>query len=71
MMTTLEAVLAPNGMLKFSEPVPLDSPQQVLVTFIAPTDETLCGLGLSESSLGVDWLRDEEEQAWAHLQAVK
>ena len=71
MLTTLEAVLQPNGSLKFLEPVHLDKPQRVLVTFTSPADETVSGLALSEASLAIDWLRDEEDAAWAHLQPVK
>jgi hypothetical protein len=43
----------------------------VLVTFTQPLDELQCGAALSELSLGVDWQRDEEDAAWAHLQADK
>ncbi len=31
-------------------------------------DEVLSGLQLSEQALAVDWLRPEEDAAWAHLQ---
>ncbi|MBK1643903.1 hypothetical protein CKO25_04355 [Thiocapsa imhoffii] len=31
-------------------------------------DEALSGLALSESTLSRDWLSDEEDAAWAHLQ---
>ena len=33
-------------------------------------DEAVCGAALNEASLGADWLRDEEEAAWAHLPAL-
>ena len=39
MLTTLEAVLQPSGKLQFLEPVHLDKPQRVLVTFTSPDDE--------------------------------
>lgn len=71
MLTTVEAVLEPGGTLKFLEPVHLDKPQRVLVTFTHPDDETLSGLALSESSLSRDWLSEEEDAAWAHLQVAK
>jgi hypothetical protein len=71
MLTTVEAVLQPSGTLKFLEPVHLDKPQHVLVTFTHSGDEALSGLALSETSLATDWLNDEEDTAWAHLQAVK
>lgn len=71
MLTTVEAVLEPGGDLHFLEPVKFYTAQRVLVTFTQPMDEVQCGGTLSEQSLGVDWLRDEENEAWAHLQVVK
>jgi len=71
MLTTIEAILQPSGALKFLEPVHLDKPRRVLVTFTTPDDEALSGLVLSQTTLATDWLRDEEDAAWAHLQADK
>ena len=68
MLTTVEAVLQADGALRFLEPVHLSGTQRVLVTFTQPVDEALSGAALSESSLAADWLRDEEDAAWAHLQ---
>lgn len=68
MLTTLEAVLQPDGALRFLEPVHLRGPQRVLVTFTEAQDEAVSGALLSEPSLAADWLRDEEDAAWAHLQ---
>lgn len=68
MLTTLEAVLNADGALRFLEPVRLAGPQRVLVTFTEPLDESANGVLLSESALAVDWLHDEEDAAWAHLQ---
>ena len=68
MLTTLEAVLNPDGELRFLEPVHLTSAQRVLVTFTEPLDEAVDGAAFSQHSLAGDWLRDEEDAAWAHLQ---
>ncbi len=68
MLTTVEAVLQADGALRFLEPVRLAGTQRVLVTFTEPVDETVDGASLSERSLAADWLRDEEDAAWAHLQ---
>jgi hypothetical protein len=72
MLKTYEAVLQPNGNLEF-----LEQPQQqrktacrVLVTFTEP-DTALCGAMLSEQALAGDWLSEEEDAAWAHLQVAK
>ena len=70
MFTTLEAVLQADGALRFLEPVRLQGTQRVLVTFTQAADEAACGAALSEPSLAADWLRDEEEAAWAHLPAL-
>ncbi len=77
MLQTFEAVIQPNGYAQFLEPKPplFDVPTKVYVLvqnpMITPStkpDETLSGLRLSEHSLAVDWLRPEEDAAWAHLQ---
>lgn len=68
MLTTLEAVLQPDGALRFLEPVYLSTAQRVLVTFTEPVDEALDSARASEASLSTDWLCEEEEAAWAHLQ---
>ncbi|MDT7835445.1 hypothetical protein [Aquabacterium sp. OR-4] len=71
MLTTVEAVLQADGALHFLEPVHLTGSQRVLVTFTQPVDEAVSGAALSQRSLAVDWLRDEEDAAWAHLQSAK
>jgi hypothetical protein len=68
MLTTVEAVLHADGALRFLEPVRLVHAQRVLVTFTEPVDEATDGARLSERSLATDWLRDEEDAAWTHLQ---
>lgn len=76
MLQTYEALLQPNGQLQFFD-LPCDvvnAPRRVLVTFTdAPpsSDTALCGASLSEPALAQDWLREEEEAAWAHLQPGK
>ena len=68
MLNTVEAVLQTNGALQFFEPIHLKSAQRVLVTFTDLKDEAVSGAQLSQASLATDWLRDEEDEAWAHLQ---
>lgn len=70
MLHTVEAVLQADGALRFLEPVRLTEPQRVLVTFTRPLDEAVDGAAASQASLAVDWLRDEEDAAWAHLQPL-
>lgn len=76
MLKPYEAVLEPDGHLHFLEAVPkLDKvAQRVLVTFTQDTaviDTAHCGAALSERVLAEDWLRNEEDAAWVHLQAAK
>ena len=76
MLQTFEAVLQPNGQLQFLDrpAVVAKAPRHVLVTFTdesVRSDTALSGAALSEPTLAKDWLRDEEEVAWAHLQPGK
>lgn len=76
MLQTFEAVLQPNGQLQFLEgPAAVSkAPRHVLVTFTDEPlngDTALNGAALSEPVLAQDWLRDEEDAAWAHLQPGK
>lgn len=68
MLNTVEAVLQTNGALNFLAPVHLVAAQRMLVTFTESQDESLSGAQLSRESLSNDWLREEEDAAWAHLQ---
>lgn len=75
-MQTYKAVLQPNGSLQFLDraPLPNHKPCHVLVTFTeepVPQETALCGASLSEAALAKDWLREEEDEAWSHLQPVK
>lgn len=74
MLHTIAAELMPDGSIRFLEPLPEDQarrPRRVLVTFTEPADEALSGLALSAPSLAEDWLKDEEDAAWAHLQPAQ
>jgi hypothetical protein len=76
MLQTYEALLEPNGHLRFLEAGPAEqkAPRRVLVTLIelaAPDDLALCGAQLSEPALAEDWNRTEEDAAWAHLQTSR
>jgi hypothetical protein len=77
MLNAFEAVIQPNGYAQFLEPKPpiFDVPTKVYVLVQSPMtspsdrrDEARSGLQLSESSLAADWLKPEEDAAWAHLQ---
>ncbi len=71
MLKTVEAVLEKDGRLRLLENAELPHAQRVLVPFL---DEETEREGiydtalLSETALGEDWNRPEEDEAWQHLQ---
>ena len=76
MLQTYEAVLQPNDSIQFLDgaALPYHKPCRVLVTSTekpVPEDTALCGANLSESALAQDWLREEEDAAWSHLQPAR
>lgn len=71
MWKTVEAILEKDGRLRLAEQIPLKQPKRVLVTFVDTHDETEDPMEisvLSEAALGQDWHRQEEDDAWQHLQ---
>jgi hypothetical protein len=69
MIHTLEAIIDENGRVHLAEPVTLKGRHRALVTVLdEPPADTLETALLSEPALGEDWLRPEDDAAWAHLQ---
>lgn len=68
MLRTLEAVIDKQNHVQWLEDIQLLGPQRVLITLLDPTsivaDETLLN---AEPALS-EWLNDDEESAWTHLQ---
>lgn len=71
MLKTVEAVIEKNGTVKFKETVKLRPSQKVLVTLLDDPADRYADSILSEKALAEDWLRPEEEKAWAHLQKAQ
>lgn len=67
MLRTLEAVIDKHNQVKWLEHVQLHSPQRVLITLLDPAPEVDETLLMAEPALE-EWLNDEEDAAWAHLQ---
>jgi hypothetical protein len=70
MIQTVEGVIDVNGNVKLPVDIRLPAGRRALVTVLdedADSDIPETAL-LSESVLSEDWLRDEEEEAWQHLQ---
>ncbi len=72
MKQTVEAIIDEQGHVRLMEPVRVKGVHRALVTILdeapAEIDETT---QLSERSLGEDWLKPEEDEAWAHLRSAK
>ena len=64
-----EAIIDENGQIHLMEPLHVTGPHRALVTVLDEPpvrwDETLVA---AEKALAEDWLRPEEDEAWAHLQ---
>ncbi len=72
MIQTVEAVVDSAGRVQLLGEVDIPGPRRALVTVldepaVAPGEAAL----LAEPALAVDWLRQEEDAAWSHLQPGK
>lgn len=78
MPKTVEAVVDEEGAVRLPDSISSQQDQRVLVTVLEETDEadqnpeTESGTGetalLREEALAKDWTREEENEAWEHLQ---
>lgn len=70
MIQTVEAVIERDGRVRLLDQVKLTEAHRALVTILddAPRMMVPETALLSETSLGKDWNRPEEDEAWAHLQ---
>jgi len=73
MIQSVEAIIDPEGNVYLLESVKLSSSKKAIVTIleensIISTSETAL---LSEATLAKDWLRQEEDEAWSHLQLAQ
>ncbi len=72
MLKTIEAVLESDGNVRLLEAIDIPGPKRALVTLL----DDPCGNQihetalLSEPALAEDWNREEEYEAWKHLQRV-
>lgn len=78
MPKTVEAVVDEDGYIRLPDSISLKRDQRVLVTILEEGTEAgqrvepESGAGetalLSEDALAEDWTREEEDEAWKHLQ---
>lgn len=65
MLHTVEAIIDEKGHIEWCEQVQLSRRQRVLITLLEENEEEPAAL--SEPALS-EWLNEDEEAAWAHLQ---
>ena len=68
MLKTIEAVIEKDGRIRLLEEVRLSRSKRALVTILDEEGDFNEPALLSEAALALDWRRDEEEEAWRHLQ---
>jgi hypothetical protein len=69
MKQTVEAIIDEQGHVRLVEPVKIKGIHRALVTVLdEPPEEIGETTQLAEKSLAEDWLKTEEDEAWAHLQ---
>jgi hypothetical protein len=67
MIQTLEAIVSESGKVRLLAEVSLKESRRALVTILEEEPKVSETELLSEKALAEDWLRDEEDEAWAHL----
>lgn len=69
MLQTIEVEIDATGHIHPLEPVQMLPVGRALLTLLKPSvDEAL---QLAEAALAEDWLKPEEDDAWAHLQSAR
>lgn len=70
-MKTVEAMINEQGHIRLAQPLRADSVRRALVTILdEPPREAQATTTLQIDALS-DWLRPEEDTAWAHLQTTQ
>jgi len=62
MIQSIEAIIERDGSILLGEIIKLEKPHRAIVTILEEVSL------LSEQALAEDWLKPEEDEAWAHLQ---
>lgn len=68
MIQTLEAIVSESGKVRLLSDISLKESRRALVTILEEEPRVSETELLSEQALAEDWLRDEEDAAWSHLQ---
>ena len=68
-MLTIEAMIDEDGNVKILQPVPLQGARRALLVILDEPALIVAETALlSEAALAEDWMRPEEDEAWAYLQ---
>lgn len=70
MLKSIEARIETNGQVVLLESIRLPRPCRAIVTIIEEPEVSETEL-LSEAALGESWNRQEEDEAWSHLQQAR
>ena len=68
---SMEATVQPDGSVKLKRRLRLQRPARAIVTVLVESGQGAADVSsarLSQPALARDWLRPEEDAAWAHLQ---
>lgn len=68
LLPCFRAIVRPDGSVELLESIEVAEERQALVTILENEDDSIVTMLLSESALGNDWARQEEDEAWSHLQ---
>lgn len=69
MIQTVEAIVSETGKVKLLTEIHLTESRRALVTILEEEPKTSETASLSENALAEDWLKEDEEKAWQHLQS--
>ena len=70
-LQSIEATVQPDGSVKLKRRLRLQRPARAIVTVLVESElgaADVSSARLSQPALARDWLRPEEDAAWAHLQ---
>ncbi|CAN5433287.1 hypothetical protein BH10ACI1_BH10ACI1_20180 [soil metagenome] len=71
MIQTLEAVVDKTGKVNLLTEIRLKESRRAIVTILDEKPNISETALLSEKALAEDWLREEEDEAWAYIQSEK
>ncbi len=71
MIQTVEAIVDTSGKVNLLTEIRLKENRRAIVTILDEIPNISETALLSEKALAEDWLREEEDEAWAYIQSEK